>query len=62
MLVVNPRKQKLCIQVKDTVGFTDITIGTGEVWFCFSTLTILLHTLPIYLLSGSTHRDWDDFS
>nr|ATE88997.1 putative CA-dependent lipid-binding CaLB domain-containing protein [Triticum turgidum subsp. durum] len=31
MLVVNPRKQKLCIQVKDTVGFTDITIGTGEV-------------------------------
>ncbi|KAI4983390.1 extended synaptotagmin-1-like [Hordeum vulgare subsp. vulgare] len=31
MLVVNPRKQKLCIEVKDTVGFTDITIGTGEV-------------------------------
>jgi len=31
MLVTNPRKQKLSIQVKDTVGFTDITIGTGEV-------------------------------
>ncbi|CAM0942699.1 unnamed protein product [Alopecurus aequalis] len=31
MLVTNPRKQKLCIQVKDSVGLTDITIGTGEV-------------------------------
>ncbi|XP_015689259.1 synaptotagmin-2 [Oryza brachyantha] len=31
MLVANPRKQKLCIQVKDSVGLTDITIGTGEV-------------------------------
>ncbi|KAG8073019.1 hypothetical protein GUJ93_ZPchr0006g42660 [Zizania palustris] len=31
MLVANPRRQKLCIQVKDSVGLTDLTIGTGEV-------------------------------
>lgn len=31
MLVANPRKQKLYIQVKDSFGFTDLTIGTGEV-------------------------------
>ncbi|KAG5531754.1 hypothetical protein RHGRI_026394 [Rhododendron griersonianum] len=31
MLVANPRKQKLQIQVKDALGFTDLTIGTGEV-------------------------------
>ncbi|XAR53214.1 hypothetical protein NMG60_11021676 [Bertholletia excelsa] len=31
MLVTNPRKQKLYIQVKDSLGFTDLTIGTGEV-------------------------------
>ncbi|KAI7995858.1 Extended synaptotagmin-1 [Camellia lanceoleosa] len=31
MLVANPRKQKLQIQVKDSLGFTDLTIGTGEV-------------------------------
>ncbi|XP_038971341.1 synaptotagmin-4-like isoform X2 [Phoenix dactylifera] len=31
MLVVNPRKQKLYIQVKDSFGFMDFTIGTGEV-------------------------------
>ncbi|XP_050228377.1 synaptotagmin-2-like isoform X2 [Mercurialis annua] len=31
MLVANPRKQKLCIQVKDSLGFTDLTIGTAEV-------------------------------
>ncbi|KAG1361177.1 hypothetical protein COCNU_09G006400 [Cocos nucifera] len=31
MLVVNPRKQKLYIQVKDSFGFPDFTIGTGEV-------------------------------
>ncbi|CAK9162784.1 unnamed protein product [Ilex paraguariensis] len=30
MLVANPRKQKLCVQVKDSLGFTDLTIGTGE--------------------------------
>ena len=35
MLITNPRKQKLSIQVKDTVHFTDITIGTGEVGFVF---------------------------
>ncbi|KAK9274833.1 hypothetical protein L1049_022086 [Liquidambar formosana] len=31
MLVANPRKQKLYIQVKDSLGFTDLTIGAGEV-------------------------------
>lgn len=31
LLVANPRKQKLRIQVKDSIGLTDITIGTGEV-------------------------------
>ncbi|KAJ6720755.1 CALCIUM-DEPENDENT LIPID-BINDING (CALB DOMAIN) FAMILY PROTEIN [Salix viminalis] len=31
MLVSNPRKQKLNIQVKDSLGFTGLTIGTGEV-------------------------------
>lgn len=31
MLVTNPRKQRLQIQVKDSLGFTDFTIGTGEV-------------------------------
>uniref|UniRef100_A0A5B6YGW3 Putative synaptotagmin-2 n=1 Tax=Davidia involucrata TaxID=16924 RepID=A0A5B6YGW3_DAVIN len=31
MLVANPRKQKLYIQVKDSLGFTDLTIGTAEV-------------------------------
>ncbi|XP_027354263.1 tricalbin-3 [Abrus precatorius] len=31
MLVSNPKKQKLFIQVKDALGFVDLTIGTGEV-------------------------------
>ncbi|XP_058090354.1 tricalbin-3 [Magnolia sinica] len=31
LLVANPRKQRLSIQVKDSFGFTDFTIGTGEV-------------------------------
>ncbi|EEF41775.1 tricalbin-3 [Ricinus communis] len=31
MLVANPRKQKLYIQVKDSLGFTDLTIGTAKV-------------------------------
>ncbi|XP_038721457.1 tricalbin-3-like isoform X1 [Tripterygium wilfordii] len=31
MLVANPKKQKLHIQVKDSLGFMDFTIGTGEV-------------------------------
>jgi ABC-type polysaccharide transport system permease subunit len=32
MLVSNPKKQKLSIQVKDALGFADLTIGTGEVY------------------------------
>ncbi|XP_017229852.1 synaptotagmin-2-like [Daucus carota subsp. sativus] len=31
MLVTNPRKQKLYIQVNDSLGFADLTTGTGEV-------------------------------
>ncbi|KAL0539166.1 hypothetical protein IC582_023346 [Cucumis melo] len=31
MLVANPRKQKLYIQVKDSLGFADLTIGNAEV-------------------------------
>ncbi|OIW05635.1 hypothetical protein TanjilG_23421 [Lupinus angustifolius] len=31
MLVANPRKQKLLVQVKDYLGFAYLTIGTGEV-------------------------------
>lgn len=32
MLVSNPKKQKLNIQVKDALGFADLSIGTGEVY------------------------------
>ncbi|XP_077247074.1 calcium-dependent lipid-binding (CaLB domain) family protein [Tasmannia lanceolata] len=31
MLVTNPRKQRLSVQVKESFGFTDFTIGSGEV-------------------------------
>lgn len=31
LLVANPRKQQLQIEVKDSFGFTDFTIGAGEV-------------------------------
>lgn len=31
MLVSDPRKEKLCIEVKDSLGFTDLTVGTAEV-------------------------------
>ncbi|KAJ9554258.1 hypothetical protein OSB04_018303 [Centaurea solstitialis] len=31
MLVTNPRKQKLSIQVKETLGFLNLTVGAGEV-------------------------------
>ncbi|KAK1390271.1 Calcium-dependent lipid-binding (CaLB domain) family protein [Heracleum sosnowskyi] len=41
MLVANPRKQRLYIQVIDSLGFTDLTIGTGEV-----DLTSLEDTVP----------------
>lgn len=35
MLVANPRKQKLHIQVKDSLGFADLNIGVAEVLiFC----------------------------
>ncbi|XP_021896548.1 tricalbin-3 isoform X2 [Carica papaya] len=50
LLVANPRKQKLYIQVKDSLGFTDLTIGTGEV-----DLALLQDTVPtdrIVILRG----------
>ncbi|ONK76346.1 uncharacterized protein A4U43_C03F26630 [Asparagus officinalis] len=31
LLVANPRKQRLSIQVKDSFGFGDVTVGTGEI-------------------------------
>lgn len=31
MLVANPMKEKLSIEVKDSLGFTDLTVGTAEV-------------------------------
>jgi len=48
MLVTNPRKQKLNIQVKDSLGFTGLTIGTGEVNILFQT-TLFLHKYKVVL-------------
>ncbi|KAL3655895.1 hypothetical protein CASFOL_000291 [Castilleja foliolosa] len=31
MLVADPREENLCIEVKDSLGFTDLTVGTAEV-------------------------------
>lgn len=31
MLVADPRKEKLHIQLRDSFGFTDFTVGSGEV-------------------------------
>lgn len=42
MLVSNPRKQKLFIQVKDALGFADLTIGTGEVCIKHNNICILV--------------------
>lgn len=50
MLVANPRKQKLYIQVKDSLGFADLTIGNAEV-----DLGSLQDTVPtdrIFVLRG----------
>ncbi|KAI4373159.1 hypothetical protein MLD38_011317 [Melastoma candidum] len=55
MLVANPRKQKLQIQVKDSLGFTDLTIGVAE-----ADLGSLKDTVPtdrIVVLRG----DWRVF-
>lgn len=42
MLVSNPRKQKLFIQVKDALGFADLTIGTGEVCIMHNIICIFV--------------------
>ncbi|CAL1381262.1 unnamed protein product [Linum trigynum] len=50
LLVSNPRSQKLIVQVKDSLGFRDLTIGTAEV-----ELVSLQDTVPtdrIVLLQG----------
>lgn len=31
MLVSDPKKEKLSIEVRDSLGFTDLTIGSAEV-------------------------------
>ncbi|XP_051116221.1 uncharacterized protein LOC127241296 [Andrographis paniculata] len=31
ILVADPKKEKLCLEVKDSVGFTDLIVGTAEV-------------------------------
>ncbi|KAL4575568.1 hypothetical protein LXL04_022415 [Taraxacum kok-saghyz] len=41
MLVTNPRKEKLTIQVKDSFGFIHLTVGSGEV-----DLGLLKDTVP----------------
>lgn len=33
MLVANPRKEKMYVQVNDSLGFADLSIGTAEVIF-----------------------------
>lgn len=51
MLVTNPRRQKLSIQVKDALGFADTTVGTGEVTFyLFIYLCYHLNIVYLYLL------------
>ncbi|XP_021292989.1 tricalbin-3 [Herrania umbratica] len=50
LLVANPRKEKLCIQVKDALGFTDLTIGAGEV--DLGTLQDTVPTDKIVVLQG----------
>lgn len=35
LFVANPRKQRLQIEVIDSFGFSDFTIGAGEVYFSF---------------------------
>ncbi|XWS22985.1 hypothetical protein CRYUN_Cryun29cG0082400 [Craigia yunnanensis] len=50
LLVANPRKEKLFIQVKDSLGFTDLTIGTGEV--DLGTLQDTVPTDKIVVLQG----------
>ncbi|XWS69517.1 hypothetical protein CRYUN_Cryun04dG0185400 [Craigia yunnanensis] len=50
LLVANLRKEKLCIQVKDSLGFTDLTIGTGEV--DLGTLQDTVPTDKVVVLQG----------
>ncbi|GKV39261.1 hypothetical protein SLEP1_g47065 [Rubroshorea leprosula] len=50
MLVANPRKEKLNIQVKDSLGFADLTIGSGEV--DLRTLKDTVPTDKIVVLGG----------
>ncbi|KAE8716124.1 Calcium-dependent lipid-binding (CaLB domain) family protein isoform 2 [Hibiscus syriacus] len=47
LLVANPRKEKLCIQVNDCLGFADLIVGTGEV-----DLGPLQDTVPTVVLQG----------
>ena len=48
LLVANPKKQRLSIQVKDSFGFADFTIGTGEVKFSNCPIISLCNREPAY--------------
>ncbi|XP_022776615.1 tricalbin-3-like [Durio zibethinus] len=50
LLVANPRKEKLQVQVKDSLGFTSLTIGIGEV--DLGTLQDTVPTDKIVVLQG----------
>ncbi|PPR91982.1 hypothetical protein GOBAR_AA28709 [Gossypium barbadense] len=47
LLVANPGKEKLRIQVKDSLGFTDFTIGTGEMLIRIPFFSSFVHARPI---------------
>ncbi|CAN6463441.1 unnamed protein product [Victoria cruziana] len=47
ILVVDPREQRLRVQVKDSFGFTDFTVGTGEVINYFTSIKCM----NLYLLN-----------
>ncbi|KAG6422480.1 hypothetical protein SASPL_119052 [Salvia splendens] len=54
MLVSNPKKNKLSIEVRDSLGFTDLTVGTAEI-----DLGSLKYTVPadrIVVLRGEDER------
>jgi hypothetical protein len=48
MLVSNPKKQKLSIQVKDALGFADLPIGRGEV--CIMYYVFLYNAKSIWVM------------
>ncbi|XP_074338595.1 uncharacterized protein LOC141676783 [Apium graveolens] len=47
MLVTNPRKQRLYIQVNDSLGFADLTTGTGEGEVCCNQDSVCVSRLSV---------------